>query len=204
MIRIATLHSPFDIDEVVRVQRGTQEYIDYKNAGWISNEQLGHQKYTRDYTPDYTEEPEDSTTEIDAQELLQDKVDEMFEKLYGDIDERYCDYKEYYRPRRIVEYTERKESTLLNVKDLFGSFDSDVELINYVEKIMPSVDNLLEIIQKDSDQNRTEDAMDKLIILLNGFGVISLEQSQLLGNRDEFFGTPLGTHTNSSSIKDRY
>ena len=202
-IRIATM-TDLSTGETIRVERGTAQYIDLKNQGWVSKEQISHMKYRRDYEPDYTDEPEESTTDVDVKELLRQKAEEVYNKIFGQIDEHFPEYKSYHKPERRVDYSEEKESTLSKIDDLYGSFDTDEEFINYIETIMPSVNTLLEVIELDSDQLRTERAISQLSILLNGGNALTPDVSKLIGNSDNFNGTPLGTHNNSSRVKDRY
>jgi len=58
--RRATMRD-IDTGETRIVLRGTEEYEQVKEEGWLSNEQISHRKeYREDYQPDYIDEPEDT------------------------------------------------------------------------------------------------------------------------------------------------
>lgn len=188
--------------EVRKVLRGTPEYIDLKNEGWQSQEQLSHHKYRRDYEPDYTEEPEKTTTDVDERELLKNRISEMYDKIVGKIDD-IPDEKFYYKTRTWIDYSDQKHVFYNMIDDLYAEMDDTFEFDKYIEKVMPTINVLIDIIINDSDQYNVDMAITQLANLLQRRS-LDVQVSKMLGTFDEFFGEPLGVHSNSSNVKDRY
>ena len=199
--RIATMVDP-QTSEVRKVLRGTPEYIDLKNSGWESQEQLSHKKYRRDYEPDYTEEPEETTTDVDERELLKNRISEMYDKVYGKIDD-IPDEKFYHKTRTWVDYSQQKEVFYNMIDDLYAEMDNDFEFDKYIDSQMPTINALINVIIEDSDQYTVDMAITQLANILQRHSLDPMV-SRMLGTNDDFFGEPLGVHSNSSNVKDRY
>ena len=199
--RIATMVDP-QTSEVRKVLRGTPEYMDLKNSGWESQEQLSHKKYRSDYVPDYTEEPEETTTDVDERELLKDRISEMYDKVYGKIGD-IPDEKFYHKTRTWVDYSQQKEVFYNMIDDLYAEMDSDFEFDKYIDSQMPTINALINVIIEDSDQYTVDMAITQLANILQRHSLDPMV-SRMLGTNYDFFGEPLGVHSNSSNVKDRY
>lgn len=192
-----------DTGEEIQVLRGTPEYEELKEEGWLSREQISHRKeYREDYQPDFIDEPEEDIIELDESELLKDKISEMYDVIRGKIeslpDERY-----FHKTKQPKSLLEDKDMLLNAVDDFYADVDNDFEFDRYIESILPSVENLLNLITYDSDQSTVEFALTQLMNLLQG-GTLSSSMSKLLGNMQEFNGSYSGWYERSSRFSDIY
>lgn len=192
-----------DTGEEMQVLRGTPEYEELREQGWLSREQISHRKeYREDYQPDFIDEPEEETIELDESELLKDKISEMYDVIRGKIeslpDERY-----FHKTKQPMSLLEDKDMLLNAVDDFYADVDNDFEFDRYIESILPSVENLLNLITYDSDQSSVEFALTQLMNLLQG-GTLSSSMSKLLGNMQEYNGSYSGWYERSSRFSDIY
>ena len=193
MIRIATLHNPEEMSEVVRVQRGTNEYEKYKQKGWISNEQIGHKKeYQQEWTPDYIEEDiyedewddsEDDYPTFDEKEALKQKIEDMYADVVQEID--IIPNEKYLKGRIFYDLSDSKQMLLNIVDDMYAEAESDDEINAYYKTMMPVISELVVVIKNDSIQEDLETHLSQLGSVLKR-GALGLELSKALGSIGEY------------------
>lgn len=186
-----------------QVLRGTQEYEELKKEGWLSKEQISHRKeYREDYQPDFIDEPEEETIDLDESELLKERISEMYdvirEKISAIPDERY-----FPKIKTTLDFTEEKQQLFNVVDDFYADLDNDFEFDRYIEKVLPSVEGLIDIIKFDSDQNMCYYAFTQLMNILQG-GSLSDLVSKILGNMNDYNGSYSGWYERSSRFSDIY
>ena len=200
--RRATMRD-IDTGETRKVLRGTEEYEQLKQEGWLSNEQISHRKeYREDYQPDYIDEPEDTYTDVDEKELLMDRVSVMYDVIVGKVDD-IPNERQFHRPSRYVDFSEEKQMLFNAIDDFYAELDSTLTFDEYIEKVIPTVDGLIEIIKHSSDQDTVYMAFTQLINILQG-GSMSETMSKLLGNMDEYQGGYSGWYERSSRYSDTF
>ena len=200
--RRATMRD-IDTGETRKVLRGTEEYEQLKQEGWLSNEQISHRKeYQQDYQPDYIDEPEDTYTDVDEKELLMDRVSLMYDVIVGKVDD-IPNERQFHRPNRYVDYSEEKQMLFNAIDDFYAELDNTLTFDEYIEKVIPTVDGLIEIIKHSSDQDTVYMAFTQLINILQG-GSMSETMSKFLGNMDEYQGGYSGWYERSSRYSDTF
>lgn len=200
--RKASMHNT-ETGEIRVVMRGTEEYEQLKQEGWLSKEQISHRKeYREDYQPDYIDEPEESTIDVDESDLLKDRISEMYDVIVGKIDEipneRY-----FHKTKTPVDFSEDKQMLYNAIDDFYADVDDTFRFDKYIEQVLPSVESLIEIIKFDSDQNTVYYAFTQLVNLLQG-GTISDSMSKLLGNLNDYNGGYNGWYERSSRFSDMF
>ena len=200
--RRATMRD-IDTGETRKVLRGTEEYEQLKQEGWLSNEQISHRKeYQEDYQPDYIDEPEDTYTDVDEKELLMDRVSVMYDIVVGRVDDipegRY-----FHKSRTFVDFSEQKQMLFNAIDDFYAELDNTLSFDNYIDSNMSSINDLIEIIKHDSDQDTVYMAFTQLLNVLQG-GSMSETMSKLLGNLDDYQGSYSGWYEKSSRYSDTF
>lgn len=200
--RYATMRN-IDTGETVKVLRGTEEYEQLKQEGWLSNEQVSHRKeYREDYQPDYIDEPEETYTEVDEKELLMDRISKMYDIVVGRVDDipegRY-----FHKSRTFVDFSEQKQMLFNAIDDFYAELDNTLSFDNYIDSNMSSINDLIEIIKHDSDQDTVYMAFTQLLNVLQG-GSMSETMSKLLGNLDDYQGSYNGWYEKSSRYSDTF
>lgn len=200
--RRATMRD-IDTGETRRVLRGTEEYEQLKQEGWLSNEQISHRKeYQEYYQPDYIDEPEDTYTEVDEKELLMDRISVMYDVIAGKVDdipnERY-----FHQSHSYVDFTEEKQKLLNAIDDFYADIDNPVTFDKYIDDNMSGIEGLIDIIKHDSDQYTVFNAFTQLLTILQG-GTLSETMSKLLGNLDDYQGSYSGWYEKSSRYSDTF
>lgn len=200
--RRATMRD-IDTGETRKVLRGTEEYEQLKQEGWLSNEQISHRKeYREDYQPDYIDEPEDTYTDVDEKELLMDRVSVMYDIVVGRVDDipegRY-----FHKSRTFVDFSEQKQMLFNAIDDFYAELDNTLSFDNYIDSNMSSINDLIEIIKHDSDQDTVYMAFTQLLNVLQG-GSMSETMSKLLGNLDDYQGSYSGWYEKSSRYSDTF
>lgn len=200
--RRATMRD-IDTGETRKVLRGTEEYEQLKEEGWLSNEQISHRKeYREDYQPDYIDEPEETYTEVDEKELLMDRVSIMYDIVVGRVDDipegRY-----FHKTKSFVDFSEQKQMLFNAIDDFYSELDNTLSFDSYIESNMSSINDLIEIIKHDSDQDTVYMAFTQLLNVLQG-GSMSETMSKLLGNLDDYQGSYNGWYEKSSRYSDTF
>lgn len=189
--------------ETVEVLRGTPEYEQYKEQGYLSREQMSHRA---DYQPDIIESPEETNTdypEADDRELLKNKIEDMYnditDAIYEIPDERttFENHKANY-----IDLTDSKQMLLNMVDDLYAENDDDIAN-EHIKNVLPQILKYVEAIRYDSDGNNVEFFITRIAQLLNNGRPLSFYQASTLGNSTDFTGTPLGWYEKSSIFTER-
>ncbi len=189
--------------ETVEVLRGTPEYEQYKEQGYLSREQLSHRKK---YQPDVIESPEEINTdypEADDRELLKNKIEDMYsditDAIYEIPDERttYENHKANY-----IDLTDSKQMLLNMVDDLYAENDDDTAN-EHIKNVLPEILKYVEAIRYDSDGNNVEFYVTRIAHLLNNGRPLSFFQASTLGNADVFKGNYHDWYEINSRVTDR-
>lgn len=200
--RYATMRN-IDTGETVKVLRGTEEYEQLKQEGWLSNEQVSHRKeYREDYQPDYIDEPEDTYTEVDEKELLMDRVSVMYDIVVGRVD-TIPEARYFHKSRSYVDFSEQKQMLFNAIDDFYNELDNTLSFDNYIDRNMSDINDLIEVIKHDSDQDTVYMAFTQLLNVLQG-GSMSETMSKLLGNLDDYQGSYQGWYEKSSRYSDTF
>lgn len=200
--RRATMRD-IDTGETRKVLRGTEEYEQLKQEGWLSNEQVSHRKeYQEDYQPDYIDEPEDTYTDVDEKELLMDRVSVMYDIVIGRVDD-IPEARYFHKSRTFVDFSEQKQMLYNAIDDFYNELDNTLSFDNYIDSNMSSINDLIEIIKHDSDQDTVYMAFTQLLNVLQG-GSMSETMSKLLGNLDDYQGSYQGWYEKSSRYSDTF
>lgn len=190
--------------ETVEVLRGTPEYEQYKEQGYLSREQLSHRE---EYQPDIIGSPEEINTdypEADDRELLKNKIEDMYsditDAIYEIPDERttYENHKANY-----IDLTDSKQMLLNMVDDLYAENDDDTAN-EHIKNVLPEILKYVEAIRYDSDGNNVEFYVTRIAHLLNNGRPLSFYQASTLGNADTFKGGYTGWYDVASRVTDRY
>lgn len=186
--------------ETVEVMRGTPEYEQYKQQGYISREQMSHRK---EYQPDVIESPEENYTDyphVDEKELLKERIDDMLDTIQGKIDE-IPDEKQirhYYH----IDLTEQKQMLHSMVDDLYAEAESDDEANLYLKTMYPTISDLVQLIIWDSTQEEVETHITMLAKVLER-GSIDINTATILGRMGEYNGGQYGWYEQSSRFTER-
>lgn len=186
--------------ETVEVMRGTPEYEQYKQQGYISREQMSHRK---EYQPDVIESPEENDTDyphVDEKELLKERIDDMLDTIQGKIDE-IPDEKQirhYYH----IDLTEQKQMLHSMVDDLYAEAESDDEANLYLKTMYPTISDLVQLIIWDSTQEEVETHITMLAKVLER-GSIDINTATILGRMGEYNGGQYGWYEQSSRFTER-
>ena len=186
--------------ETVEVMRGTPEYEQYKQQGYVSREQMSHRK---EYQPDVIESPEENDTDyphVDEKELLKERIDDMLDTIQGKIDE-IPDEKQirhYYH----IDLTEQKQMLHSMVDDLYAEAESDDEANLYLKTMYPTISDLVQLIIWDSTQEEVETHITMLAKVLER-GSIDINTATILGRMGEYNGGQYGWYEQSSRFTER-
>lgn len=186
--------------ETVEVLRGTPEYEQYKEQGYVSREQMSHRK---EYQPDVIESPEEKDTDyphVDEKELLKERIDDMLDTIQGKIDE-IPDEKQirhYYH----IDLTEQKQMLHSMVDDLYAEAESDDEANLYLKTMYPTISDLVQLIIWDSTQEEVETHITMLAKVLER-GSIDINTATILGRMGEYNGGQYGWYEQSSRFTER-
>lgn len=186
--------------ETVEVLRGTPEYEQYKEQGYVSREQMSHRK---EYQPDVIESPEENDTDyphVDEKELLKERIDDMLDTIQGKIDE-IPDEKQirhYYH----IDLTEQKQMLHSMVDDLYAQAESDDEANLYLKTMYPTIADLVQLIIWDSTQEEVEIHITMLAKVLER-GSIDINTATILGRMNEYNGGQYGWYEQSSRFTER-
>lgn len=207
--RIANLTN-VETGEFASALRGTREYNKLKKQGYLSREQMSHRKEYKKpdyYVPDYIEEPEETYTdypEADEQELLKERIEDMYNAITQKIDEIPNEKITYeHHQANFNDLTDSKQELLNMVDDLYAESDND--LVNqYIKTVLPKISSLVEAIYYDSDSDTIEFHISMIANLLNKGQALTFEQASTLGNASDFTGRPLGWYEKSSMLRERF
>ena len=203
------------------VSRGTKKYEQLKQRGYLSKQQLSHysEEKTKDYIeeqlkkpqykqhreafePTYVDEPEPTYIDVDEVDLLKDRISEMYDLIVGKLEnipnERY-----FGQTKSYVDFSEQKQMLLNAVDDFYAEVDDNFEFDRYVEKILPTVDTLINIITHSSDQDTVEYALTQLMVVLQG-GSLDVSMAKTLGNMMDYQGSGNGWYEKSSRYSDNF
>ena len=203
--RKATMIDPETLEQAI-VERGTQEYEQFKQQGYITKEQASHnEKYKNLYQPDEIESPEETNTDYqtaDEQELLKQRIEDMYDTIVQKLDE-IPDEKEI--PHKFLDLRDSKQTLFNLVDDLYAQADSDDTVNYYLRTMLPKIAELVEVIYYDSTEEDIDYHLTLLARILNNGNALSMEQAQSIGSTLEFKITkPLGWYEKSSMLRDRY
>ena len=197
--------------ESERVLRGTGEYEKLKQEGWLSREQISHRKeYQEDWTPDYLDDEDfedwsddsvyDDFPDVDEEELLVNRIQDMFDQVYGVIQEIP---NEKQIRRNYVSLIDTKDTFVSLLKDLYAKADSDDDANAYLIMVLPTIEELVALIRWDSTQEDLDVHITQLATVLEG-GALDSSLAKALGDTDSYQGVYSGWYEKGSRYSDTF
>ena len=193
-----------DTGEFFSAKRGTKQFEKYRSKGYLTREQISHRK---EYQPNITEPPEEENTdypEADEQELLKDRIEDMYQKIWNKLG--------YIPDNKFVVDVQSRKKFYINLEDskqeLFNALDNLYEEANNDDGVNKYLQDHLDLIEKlvtdiadhDSKQSDVQDHLTQLANVL-AMGVMSVQMQQSLGNMFDYqFNDYQGFHQNGSSV----